>query len=703
MNLTIRTTDDSISVYGSSRKLDESTIVSDASYSSNRSDDEGVSVSRKEFVLKSVLAVCILIAGIYTIQSRRNAAATASNMISRTDMNTETTLGMIPSKETSPIRLQTYNMEYSKSLGLTALSYPFINVGLLAEPQRQTTVEISVDRNSYGTCSFTIDTVTGGGPWDDIPNVVPAKNFTASGDFSSSTESDLRIGVVKFPSPGVYRSTSSCTSLDGSSDATLTRDVLVLYVRRELRQLTDSDRASFVHCFKTMITVNLSEGQKKYGSHYKPIEKFEIMHLDAAGSRHADHFHDGMGLTTQHAAMSSEFELSMQSILPSVTLPFWDYTLDQINFQTHGENHESSIFKESKLFTEQWFGETDSESHIVTKGPLAYQEISRNYSYSKHSAYGFLRAPWNINPNKYVTRFHKLCGSKVDDDGDGSASELEWPTCASHFKYTNTDSVSAWGNWSYNIGYLPHGPVHSWIGGVGGMCESGWDDMEEKGWITATQLKNLKHFSFVMLKNMWREYVIEMPKYCSPDTDVSQCMWKCSEGHLNSSHTTSFFEAFIDLDSSHSHYKKVVNRVLCETPYWPGDQLEAASPVDISFWPIHPTIERLLQYKTLVRPFKDNTWTTDKTATCLYYNDSSCEGHNPEDATHFKLTHFDTIQQRYVSEQLSNQKVRESTSPIHGYAIPYVYGDFEWSHCDGETKFKEVEKSRVATIKTALG
>lgn len=235
------------------------------------------------------------------------------------------------------------------------------------------------------------------------------------------------------------------------------------------------------------------------------------------------------------------------------------------------------------------------------------------------------------------------------------------------------------------------------------MCESEWDDMVEKGWISATQLKNLKHFSFVMLKNMWRYFIIETPKYCSPDTSVSQCMWKCSEGHINSSKVINFFEISIGLEYNHSHWKEIVNRVLCETPYWPGDQLEAASPVDISFWPIHPTIERLLQYKILVRPFEDNTWTTDKTTTCIYYNESSCEGHNPGDLTNFKLTYFDTTQQRYVSEQLSNQEVRESINPLHRYAIPYVYGDFEWEHCDEEFEFKAVEKSRFATIKTALG
>ena len=41
----------------------------------------------------------------------------------------------------------------------------------------------------------------------------------------------------------------------------------------------------------------------------------------------------------------------------------------------------------------------------------------------------------------------------------------------------------------------------------------------------------------------------------------------------------------------------------CDSTYYPGDHLEAASPAEASFWPIHPTLDRLLQYKALAEPF----------------------------------------------------------------------------------------------------
>ena len=48
------------------------------------------------------------------------------------------------------------------------------------------------------------------------------------------------------------------------------------------------------------------------------------------------------------------------------------------------------------------------------------------------------------------------------------------------------------------------------------------------------------------------------------------------------------------------------------TPFTPGEQIESASPIDPSFWPIHPTMDRLLQYKRMAMDF---TWTTWGTST----------------------------------------------------------------------------------------
>jgi hypothetical protein len=40
-----------------------------------------------------------------------------------------------------------------------------------------------------------------------------------------------------------------------------------------------------------------------------------------------------------------------------------------------------------------------------------------------------------------------------------------------------------------------------------------------------------------------------------------------------------------------------------------GDQLESASPADPSFWPIHPALERIWQWKRIVG-FTSEAWTS---------------------------------------------------------------------------------------------
>ena len=95
-------------------------------------------------------------------------------------------------------------------------------------------------------------------------------------------------------------------------------------------------------------------------------------------------------------------------------MPYWDYTIDSIKVEFDaGRAQISSIFKDSELFAEDFFGETDSDAHRVTVGRFAQLLVPRNDEFEVKSPYGFLRAPWNINPSKFVTRYHKVCDSDV--------------------------------------------------------------------------------------------------------------------------------------------------------------------------------------------------------------------------------------------------------------------------------------------------
>lgn len=239
------------------------------------------------------------------------------------------------------------------------------------------------------------------------------------------------------------------------------------------------------------------------------------------------------------------------------------------------------------------------------------------------------------------------------------------------------------GQHGYHIGFQPHGPVHAWIGGVGGQCESGlWDEMKEKGLITTKQLHQMKLYAFVILKELYRSEKLLFKNYCAPDLPVSECMWTCVENFADDATVQSKISEIWGIESSHDNYKEIVTKALCETPYWPGDHLEAASAAEASFWPIHPTLDRLAQYKSMVRPWKTFDW-VDQTM-CTRSSETDCKGHNPWDSTYFQVTARSGMKERtaYGTKYMSNFEAFRAVTPQEGiYKMPYLYNHFEWAHC----------------------
>jgi hypothetical protein len=129
-----------------------------------------------------------------------------------------------------------------------------------------------------------------------------------------------------------------------------------------------------------------------------------------------------------------------------------------------------------------------------------------------------------------------------------------------------------------------------------------------------------------------------------------------------------------------------------------GDHLESASPADPSFWPIHPTLERLLHARFMAGGFDTEEWPTDPV------NDYVCN----------KVTCFDDEQAltddirapfsswdsccygHYIDDQLldapngdrfsfvgpTNREVFEWTNPTKlTYQMTFIYDKFNWDHC----------------------
>jgi hypothetical protein len=582
------------------------------------------------------------------------------------------------------------------------VGYLHLDPRYTVEPARLTTLEALSSPHAPTSCGWEVALEMGAAS-DVYDDEAASRSFTANG---------TTVAVV-FPRPGTYAVTVSC--LNGAAAGkhktlSATKKVTCTYVRRELRELSDADRDAFLDAFMVMASTGSGAGQRLYGQHYRALSEFESMHLVAAGGARVDHIHDGLGMPTQHIAMSAEFELSLQSVAKQISLPYWDYTVDSYLVKAAKNGDKTQAIFSSDLFSDDWFGATSGQRHTVTSGRFGYLEVPLNASAEMHSPFGYLRAPWNVNPSPFVTRYHNLCGMDLTAAATGGGSngivDYTWPTCAIHHKMTFSDLYSSWYKWSWNIGYTPHGPVHAWIGGVGGDCESAFDGLAPI--VGDAAVMGLKAGSFGLLKDAYRSKIVTMPTYCAMDSGRS-CRWNCPNFTAMGSSDARTRSAFqflntYGVDVSSLVWKdqlEVVETVFCETTYWPGDHLEAASPIEASFWPIHPTIERLLHYKALALPFKEHLWEDISAGPgkSLYCTEdmTECRGHHPWDLTFWQVTAKNGTD-GYVKSYLTNEEVRQLTSPNENYSLPYIYNHFEWPHCDEDGyPFRKLESPALSS------
>ena len=108
---------------------------------------------------------------------------------------------------------------------------------------------------------------------------------------------------------------------------------------------------------------------------------------------------EGSGFLTHHLALTNTFEASLRAIDPSVTLPYWDFTVEGEQVAILGEK--PSYMKQiTPVFSDTWFGSVDEYNHIVDSR-WAHSKIPRQRDTSSgvRNSYGFLRSYWNNNPD----------------------------------------------------------------------------------------------------------------------------------------------------------------------------------------------------------------------------------------------------------------------------------------------------------------
>lgn len=185
----------------------------------------------------------------------------------------------------------------------------------------------------------------------------------------------------------------------------------------------------------------------------------------------------------------------------------------------------------------------------------------------------------------------------------------------------------------------------------------------------------------LLLQNLWRSYAIEFPKYCTQDNS-DECTIRCNTDNeltfvgalwgqmagmmrLNTTEMEKFNNETI-MEIAHASF--------CGRAPYGGDHLESSSPTEASFWPIHPTMDRLYQYKQLVAPFQEDVWDFDDEVPgqmyCIYSMQGGCMGHHAGDLCFTES--ISRVNGTYEKSYYTNYEMRTAMTPAT-YSLPYIY------------------------------
>ena len=504
--------------------------------------------------------------------------------------------------------------KYTAAHGHAGRGYPWLKEGRLIEPFTKTHLKISSEEE------FT----------DFQWHIHQVSNLnTPNGQFNHSSHTSEPHITLEFPTIGNYEVQLVASDPERAIHGIMKDVFFCRYVRRDVRHLDNWDRDMFLDAMQMLVQLQKHEGQDMFGDSYKTLDDYVQIHLDQAGNKLCDHMHDGLGFLTQHMALTNQFETALQLVSPKVTVPYWDFTLDK--YEALGSDNPSVAIWDQELWTGNWFGNTSGTSFAVSNGRFAFQKITMDFNLTVRNPFGYMRAPWNMNKSPYLTRVHNFCGEYLN-------LETDWPSCETHWDWTFAGDYESWYTYAWHAPYAPHATIHSYIGGYT-QCGNVTEELKALGIDMPTMEKAMGHLlinPLIFVKSLWRFGYAESPTYCTMDTPASECHLICNEKIDNITWDKSFMHHAQWLGDWEELFPikwfPAVMKVMCNTPWASGEQLEAASPADPSFWPIHPTLERLFQYKRMVGNFSTTEWTNPdgKTEYCIYSSQSDCEGHHAE-------------------------------------------------------------------------
>ncbi|KAK7253508.1 hypothetical protein SO694_000011048 [Aureococcus anophagefferens] len=521
---------------------------------------------------------------------------------------------------------------------------------------------------------------------------------------------------------GDYALRVTSVSVDGVVAASGGGTVAVRYVRRELRDLSEADRTTWLDALALMWTVDGDEGRKKYDARFVSSDELLALHATNSALRDNDHFHNGAGFLAQHLRLDEMVLDSLQSVDASISTPYWDWTIESKLV----EDRVISSPLDTPLWTADWFGSlnyaeapvvvgphyglsTDEffrrgfEAWAIRDGRWAYATVKRyddvsGVSYPLNS-YGFLRSPWNNNPSPYVTRVNFKYDA--DDVDAGLSPAKSWPTCTNLYDFL-LPNATAVDFMTHLEDMTVHANVHQVLGGTILDVESTQAMLDA---YDAVGSSAASCYQTVAERHLWRNYFSEMKPACDPmavstSEDLRACqldcdalptsrlaeigLWSMSNYKCPSDHSVPALDA---------EGFAAVGAAVCASTFLKGEHLEASGTTDPSFFLVHPTLARYYQIKRLMPAFSyEDDWATvdGSSDACIpaigdCFSDGQGTVEDPEDccAGHFRYsTFYVDVDRTVASAAKTNEAVVDAADPRNAGADNLVFHHLRFEHCD---------------------
>eukprot|EP01035_Chromulina_nebulosa_P017802 gene17802-23410_t len=532
--------------------------------------------------------------------------------------------------------------------------------------------------------------ISEGGERPDISDIINQKPVKKKNSKKSSTNSTASETKIKSDS----KTTSSNKKVDSNNDTVNSEKYLQV-----LDKLSDSLENEIPPQIKRKTRLSTISDEKKLNNALVKIEErigdIEYWHLNGAARSDCDHWHDAAGIVNHHVALTLEVEQSLQTIDPSIALPYWEYAMDAFLYDN---------WQDSPVFNDDWFGDNSptTEDHSLVTGRWA--DISTpTYESSGWSiadtgslnpfrnARGQLRSPWNNNPSNKFSRFNLTY----------STSTQMIPSCGSVSSCIKSTSISTMFDC---LNGLTHGAVHIMIGGLWGQG----DLFTSKPHVQF--LESLERL--LVFKMLWRNGFSRCPTECNIPADApnkgSNDDCKCSVpedytttyGAKKILQTTGVWSVFSEQFEKMSDDELYDVLKAIEDPGVAGDMFTSGASFDPIFWPVHGLLERIVGLKRirvsqkLIHNFDETwgystkeshyvngrcDWTNVKHASdltlpdCDFSSEAYCWGHEEGDVLEF--SNFLGTEDEYTN--------REFYEFIHPWSedLPYIYDKYDFDYC----------------------